>query len=243
MQRQGENRKAFRGELDRQRVRLHYTAPKQHTRAFHVMTISRLIGKTGLIGQVLQTKIPRLKSKATIDPIERRWLFTGPPGVGKSELAALLALELAGHAVNVEKRMGSQISVDVVRDWVRNAPYRPLIGHMIVRLIDEIEAIPPAAVVELRGYLDELSATVVFIATTNKPAKELQEPLQTRFQVWKFDPVQASLIAELLIQRFPVLPPETLRNIATKVAGNVRAALTDATSELDVLNFRQAASV
>ena len=79
---------------------------------------------------------------------------------------------------------------------------------------------------ELSGYLDELPPSVVFIATTNKSVKELQKPLQTRFQVWKFDPVQASLIAELLIQRFPMLPQEVLLSIASKASGNVRAALT-----------------
>jgi hypothetical protein len=46
----------------------------------------------------------------------------------------------------------------------------------------------------------------VFIATTNKPVKELQEPLQTRFQVWKFEPLQASTITDLLVQRYPMLP-------------------------------------
>lgn len=198
----------------------------------------QFIGKTGLIGQVLQSKIPRIKSSSVIDPIERRWLFTGPAGVGKTMLGMLLADEIAGHPLNVDRKMGSQISVDVVRDWMRNAPYRPLIGDMTVRFADEVETIPPAAVVELRGYLDELPPSVVFIATTNKSVKELQEPLQTRFQVWKFEPVQASAIAELLIERYPMLPPDVLRSIASKVSGNVRAALTDASSELDVLNFR-----
>jgi DNA polymerase III delta prime subunit len=202
------------------------------------MAPPQFIGKTGLIGQVLQSKIPRIKNCFVTNPIERRWLFTGPAGVGKTELAMLLASEIAGHPLNVEKRMGSQISVEVVRDWVRNIPYRPLIGDMNVKFADEVETIPSAAVVELRGYLDELPPSVVFIATTNKPVKELQEPLQTRFQVWKFEPVQASAIAELLIQRFPMLPEEVLRSIASKVSGNVRAALTDAASELDVLNFR-----
>jgi DNA polymerase III delta prime subunit len=202
------------------------------------MSPCEFIGKTGLIGQVLQSKIPRLKGGSVMDPIERRWLFTGPAGVGKTELGMLLAAEIAGHQLNVDKRMGSQISVEVIRDWLRNAPYRPLIGDMNVRFADEIDTVPSAAVVELRGYLDELPPSVVFIATTNKSVKELQEPLQTRFQVWKFEPVQASAIGDMLIQRFPMLPPDVLRSIASKVSGNVRAALTDAASELDVLNFR-----
>ena len=206
------------------------------------MKPAEFIGKTGLIAQVLQSKIPRVKDSSVLDPIERRWLFTGPAGVGKTELGMLLAQEIAGHALNVDKKMGSQISVEVVRDWTRNAPYRPLIGNMTVRFADEVETIPPAAVVELRGYLDELPPSVVFIATTNRLVKELQEPLQTRFQVWKFEPVQTSAIADLLIRRYPMLPQEVLRAIAGKASGNVRAALTDATSELDVFNFRNQSS-
>jgi DNA polymerase III delta prime subunit len=205
------------------------------------MTISDFIGKTGLIGQVLQTKVPRIKSGGT-DALERRLLFTGPAGVGKSELAKVLALQISGHPLNVERRIGSTVSVEVVRDWQRSAPYRPLIGDMSVRLINEIDTIPAAALVELREYLDELPPSVVFIATTNKAVKDLQEQLQSRFQFWKFDPVQSAVIADLLIRRFPELPQATLRDIAAKASGNVRAALEDAASEMDVLRFRQLAA-
>jgi DNA polymerase III delta prime subunit len=205
------------------------------------LTPIHLIGKTGLIGQVLQTKIPRLLSHAT-DPIERRWLFLGPPGIGKSELAKLLARDIAGHEFNIERRIGSTVSVEVVRDWQRSAPYRPLIGRFFTKVINEIETIPTAALVELRDYLDELPPSVVFIATTNRLVKELQEQLQSRFQFWKFDPVQTTVIAEFLAKRFPELPAPTLQAIATKAAGNVRAALEDAAGEMDVLRFRQLAA-
>jgi DNA polymerase III delta prime subunit len=208
------------------------------------------IGKTQLIALVLQAKIPRLKptlhstspSPGHSNPIDRRWLFTGPAGVGKSALAKSLGLELAGHPLNLDTRMGTALSVDLIRDWVRNAPYRPLIGDMTIRLVDELDTVPPTALCELRGYLDELPASVVFIATTNRPVKDLAEPLQSRFQVWKFDPVQTSVIVDYLVQQFPQLAPDRLADIATKAAGNVRAAIADATSEMDVLSFRQLTS-
>jgi hypothetical protein len=42
---------------------------------------SRFIGKTGIIAQVLQTKIPLIKRGQIADPLERRLCFTGPPEV------------------------------------------------------------------------------------------------------------------------------------------------------------------
>jgi DNA polymerase III delta prime subunit len=206
------------------------------------MNPSEFIGKTGLIGQVLQAKIPLIKRGEITDPLERRWVFTGPPGVGKTELGKMLALELAGHPMNLDFRMGTQVGVEVVRDWLRNAPYRPLFGDMTVRFVDELDTVPTLAVTELREYLDALPASVMFIATTNKAVKELVEPLQTRFAVWKFDGVQTSVVADFLTQRFPEIPPATLAEIARKTNGNVRAALIDATSERDVYRFRQLAA-
>src|ERR1043166_2492642 len=171
------------------------------------MTPSQFIGKTGLIGQVLQAKIPLIKRGEITDPLERRWVFTGPPGVGKTAWGKGLALELAGHPMNVDFRMGTQVNVEVVRDWLRNAPYRPLFGDMTVRFVDELDTVPTLAATELRESLDALPLSVMFIATTNKSVKELVEPLQTRFAVWKFDGVQTSVIAEFLTKRFPEIAP------------------------------------
>jgi DNA polymerase III delta prime subunit len=206
------------------------------------MKPSEFIGKTGLIGQVLQAKIPLIKRGEITDPLERRWVFTGPPGVGKTELGKMLALQIAGHPMNVDFRMGTQVGVEVVRDWLRSAPYRPLFGDMTVRFVDELDTVPTLAVTELREYLDALPRSVMFIATTNKAVKELVEPLQTRFAVWKFDGVQTSVVADFLAQRFPEIPPATLADIARKTNGNVRAALIDATGERDVYRFRQLAA-
>ena len=196
------------------------------------------IGKTQLIHSILLKKLQAIMDlNLPSDPVQRRNLFIGPPGVAKTTVAKQLGLHAAGNKLNLDFRMGTEMNVEIIRDWVRHAPYRGL----TVRLIDEIETTPPAAVTELRGYLDDLPRTVLFLATSNKAVKDLAEPLQTRFKVWQFDPVQTSAIAEYLVARFPMLNPARLHDIATKAAGNVRAALTDADSELDVYQFRQAA--
>jgi len=72
------------------------------------------------------------------------------------------------------------------------------------------------------------------IATTNKPIKELQEQLQSRFQVWKFDPIPELALAVWLAQQFDIAS-HVARDLAKQAAGNVRAAAADAKAYLTAL--------
>lgn len=206
------------------------------------MYTSPYIGRTGIVDAVIRSKIPLIKSGQLSDPLERRFIFTGPPGVAKTDLARSLALEIAGHPINVEFKMGTQVNVDLVRDWLRAAPYRPLFGDFFVKVMDEVNTVPPAAITEVRQYFDDLPRHVVVIATTNCAVNQLPEPLQTRFMVYKFQGVQISQVAAYLATKFPEIPPAVLTDIATQTAGNVRAALTDAAAHRDVLRFQQLAA-
>ena len=203
--------------------------------------ISPYIGRTGLVDAVIRSKIPMLQS-GQLEPLERRLLFSGPPGLAKTELADQLAHAIAGHPLNVEFRMGTQVNVELVRDWLRSAPYRPIFGGLFVKVIDEVDTIPPTAITEIRQYLDFLPRWVVIFATTNKLPNDLAPTLQTRFKVYKFQGVPTSQVAEYLTRRFPEVPPAVLADIATQTAGNVRAAITDASAHLDVIRFKQLAA-
>jgi len=192
------------------------------------------IGKTGKIAAALWRQIPKLQT--TPDPIERRYLFTGAPGLGKTDLAEHLAAALTGEdyarvhammAINVESVNGQSCSIEVVRRWRDSGHYRPLFGNCIVKLVDEVDGMSLPALNEIRSYLDRLPPGVVFIATTNKTVEELQEQLQSRFKVCYFDKPTPHEIQDWLEIKFD-LPTQTARRIAEGAKGNVRAAKTDA---------------
>lgn len=185
------------------------------------------IGKTGQIARVLFGAIPKLQSEPHLDARSRCYLFTGPPGTGKSSLAELFALALAGSKFAVEQVNGQSCTVDKVRAWSQQGGYIPLYGKVVVQLVDEIDAASLAACNELRTYLDKLPPHTVFIATTNKPVAELQEQLQSRFKVHYFERVPAEQISAWLADKFE-MPAHQANRIAAGCKGNVRAAECDA---------------
>lgn len=205
----------------------------------------KLIGTSGVIQNVLTHKFTRLRARVIagekVSVLERRQLLTGPPGVGKSELATEISLLISGHAMAVEKKNGTNVSVDVVREWTRQSSYRPMpgMGDLTVKFVDEVEGVKTDALNDLRTYLDDLPNHTVFICTTNKQVAHLPEQLQSRFQVWTFAPIEYDLIVELLMQKHE-LPLLVARDIARRVKGNVRAAEEDAVSHLDVLAAKAA---
>jgi DNA polymerase III delta prime subunit len=195
---------------------------------------SQWIGKTARIAANLWKQIPKLQSIP--DPCERRYLFTGVPGIGKTDVAEHLAAALTGEdfdrvharmAVNVEIINGQSCSIDVVRKWQEIGHYRPLFGQCRVILVDEVDGMSAAALNEIRSYLDRLPPATVFLATTNKPLHELQEQLQSRFKVCFFEKVQEEDITQWLINTYQ-LPPAYARQAAKGAQGNARAAKIDA---------------
>ena len=210
--------------------------------------MSVFIGKTAVIETALRYKVRkllvRLQAREKIPVLERRWIFTGPPGTGKTEMGWLVSRLLLDSAsprdasgefnhVELEHLNGSNISIDRLRDWQDHAAYMPMMGCVSVKFADEIDGIKSDALTNIRTYLDTMPSHRVFIATTNRTVDTLQEQLQSRFQVFEFEPVPASDITAHLIKTFK-LDPHTAASITAGARGNVRAAITDAMNHLDV---------
>jgi DNA polymerase III delta prime subunit len=201
------------------------------------------IGTTGQIAHILWQKTEAwLKDPQSTDgllPVQKCFLFHGTPGVGKSELAKLLANRLAPEPGCLENLNGSSLNIDTVRRWSEARMYIPLCSKFMVKLVDEIDGTPDAACNQMRTYLDYLPRRTIIIATTNKPVEKLQEQYQSRFKQWPFEPIPTLLVKAYLLGLG--LSDRTAAEIAQETKGNMRAALADADSALDTIRYSLAA--
>lgn len=201
---------------------------------------SDFIGKAGIIAKVMFHKAESFKS-SKLPAIDRRYLLTGEAGTGKTSLAMALAASITGctvdniinrQATNVDWLNGQSCSVEQVRKWREQGAYLPLYGNRVVQIVDEIDSISPAAANEILSYLDSLPYHTLLIATTNKSVSELPDRLQSRFKVHRFTKVETDTISNFLLSHFPKLT--NAHKTAQRAEGNVRAAFTDALSEMEV---------
>lgn len=192
-------------------------------------TAEDLIGQARRVALAQVSKALRMKD----DPsATMKLLLYGPPGVGKTSVVELVALQLAGTPLSIEDYNGREVSVDLVREWMRQLPYGSLFGTWTVKIVNELDRCSREAQDLLLTYLDRLPPGRAFLGTSNLQLDLLTERFQTRFQAIKLLPPTTEELAAFLGTHWPV-PAFTASQIAVGSGGCVRAALADLESYLD----------
>ena len=194
--------------------------------------------------------ITRRLAKADPRKDTLKFLFTGPPGNGKSTLCLLAAWHLltggqpapsldrrvlARHphwSMVVQTASGTDVDVDVVRQWNSSRGQFSMFGDWNIRIIEELDAVPNVAQTAMLAHLDNLPPGTAILASSNADTDLFQSRFQSRFQVWQVKPVPAEDVARYIIQNMNI-PANTAHHIATLSNGDLRAAINDAQSYLD----------
>lgn len=191
-------------------------------------TLEEFVGQTQIIGP------GRLLRRAIeSDRLFSSLIFWGPPGVGKTTLAAVIANTTAAHFETLNAVLAG---VSDLRKLVDAAQERlGMYGTRTLLMVDEIHRWNKAQQDGLLPVVEDGTITLIG-ATTENPYFSIIAPLLSRSRIFRFEMLTAAEIEALLQQaladpergygrRALHVEPEALLHLADLSAGDVRAAL------------------
>ena len=146
-----------------------------------------------IIGQ--KEIIEKLKAMAEKKEIQHM-ILSGPPGVGKTTSAVVLAKEVFGSTIwnqnFIELNASDDRKLSVIQGKVKEfARTKPIDAPFKIILFDEADSLTQEAQQALRRMMEEYSSTCRFIFSVNYQSNII-EPLQSRCAILRFQPLSKS---------------------------------------------------
>ncbi|MEK6452667.1 replication-associated recombination protein A [Caldifermentibacillus hisashii] len=197
-------------------------------------SLDEFVGQKHLIGKgkVLREMIEHDRVSSMI--------FWGPPGVGKTTLAKIIANQTQSEFINFSAVTSG---IKDIRNVMKEAEERRQLGEKTILFIDEIHRFNKAQQDAFLPYVEN-GSIILIGATTENPSFEVNSALLSRTKVFVLHKLTSSEIVELLKQAIVnpngyglqkvEIDDQTLSAIAEFSDGDARTALN--TLEMAVLN-------
>src|SRR3989344_6962234 len=158
-------------------------------------------------------------------------LFAGPPGVGKTSLALIIAKTLFGKGWRentLEMNASDERGIDTIRSTIKDFARTKPIGNAPFKfcILDEADALTKEAQHALRRTMELFTRTCRLCLIANYSSK-LIEPIQSRCAVFRFKPLPKEAVEESILgiagKEGLVITSEKIMNILFDVSeGDVR---------------------
>ncbi|MBR4530118.1 MAG: replication-associated recombination protein A [Lachnospiraceae bacterium] len=210
------------------------TVPEPLAARLRPVTLADYVGQKHLLGE------GKLLSRLIAEDKVSSMIFWGPPGVGKTTLARIIAHTTKANFIDFSAVTSG---IKEIRDVMKQAEDNRFAGVRTIVFVDEIHRFNKAQQDAFLPFVEKGSITLIG-ATTENPSFELNNALLSRCRVFVLHALTAEDLVELLKRALNdprgfggeriVISEEMLNLIANFANGDARSALS--TLEMVVTN-------